>query len=259
MSNLPTERGPDKLSTEFWDGLDVGTIRPPHVTLGQPMTDASRGKPGNWNYSTGNSVPEILSVKLILVKKGRVLFNGNARARCKSDNFHEPSRYVEQPISHSCITCPAKDWQVNPIKQGIAKELNLRANTDLNKPLCTESLSLLLADSDWLPFWGKFMKTQIKVVSQQLLTRIRYNFFKEPHWGVSFDMRTNLVQGAGSKYYSAVFENFKVLSPEEQDKGKALVQMFSKRAEEILSEEHEAMDVKHDAEAPLEASEEIPF
>lgn len=265
MSNIIPKDQETALANEFWDGFDNADLKIPHVSVGQPTTKAEKGKPGHFNYSIGKSVVEVTGVKMILLKKGRVLYAGDGPARCKSDNYYQPSSHIKQPPANDCLMCPLAEWGVNDQKELMRDQLRLKANTDLNKPLCTEGFNILMADENWLPFWFKAQKTQMKVVSEQLLARLRYDFHGKPPYAVSFDMRLRLNEGGGNKYYSCVFENFKAI--EDYSMGANLYRALSKRAEDMLARDHEAMDEAHRAkdvsprtDVPMPSvDEEIPF
>ena len=247
------------LANEFWGEMDSGDFKIPRVSIGQPTTKQAKGKPGHFNYSNGKSIELIENVKLILPKKTRVLYQGNNRARCKSDNFYQPSAYVQDPISNDCLKCPAAQWgDRDRVKVALAEELQVK---DVEKPLCSETYNLLMADGNWMPFWANFQKAQLKIVGEQLFSRLRYDYNHVPPYGVAFDMRLKKIENGMNSYYTVTFDSFRVLDSYEP--GAKLYQALSKRAQEILAQEHENMDRAHDqaaSEPPgFDANEEIPF
>lgn len=231
-----------QVNQDFWGNMETKDFGIPHVSIGQPTTKSKKGKPGFFNYSNGKSVERIDNVKLIVPTKTRVLYQGEGRARCKSDNYYHPSGFVKDPISQNCMTCPASQWgDRDPAKLKIAAELNVK---DVEKPLCTETYNLMMADGNWMPFFAQFQKTQIKVVSEQLFSRIRYDYNRVPPYAVAFDMSLRKVESGNNNYYTVVFDCFRVV--DDYKRGEDLYLAFSKRAHEILAKDHETMDQRHD-------------
>lgn len=250
-----------QINNDFWGGMETKDFGIPHVRIGQPTTKDNKGKSGHFNYSNGKSVEMIESVKLIVPKKTRVLYQGEGRARCKSDNYYHPSGYVKDPISNNCMTCPASQWGENdPTKVALARELGVK---DVNKPLCNETFNLLMADQNWMPFFAQFQKTQLKLVSEQLFSRIRYDYNHVPPYAVAFDMRLKKIQSGMNNYYVVQFDSFRVL--DEYGPGEKLYNSFSSRVQEILARDHETMDTQYDKakdvtpEMGFDPNEEIPF
>lgn len=230
------------LADDFWgsSNLDKSDFAIPRVSIGQPTS--KKGEPGHFNYNNGTSVRFIKGCKLIVPQKTRVLY-GNSASVCKSDNSIEPSSFVREPISKNCMSCYASSWGDDiPEKIELAKKLGVKEG-EWNKPLCTETYNLLLADEKWQPFFIAFQKTQIKVVQEKLFSRLKA--MRVPPYIVSFDLSLAKITGNNQVYYSAVFEEFKEVSKEEQKIGHDLWAAYSKSAQTILSNQHEAMDQEH--------------
>src|SRR5690606_28313908 len=135
------------------------------------------------------------------------------------------------------------------------------------KPMCKETYNLMMVDGENRPFIISFQGTNLKVVSEKLFSRLKYQ--KLPPFHVAFDMklfRTEDRQGNG--YYNVAFENFREASDKELMT--ELYQSYRQRAQAIVSEQHESMDRAHDAEprdvsevshgAPdFDSNEELPF
>lgn len=239
MSNLVD---PNTLAAGFWDGLDATDFAVPRVSIGQPTSD--KGLPGKFNFNNGSHRDDMLECKLIVPSKTRVLYAGRGRSRCASDNYYEPSKRIVNPVSPNCLACPLSQWETNPEKEAMAKELGADSKLDLNKPLCAEVFNLLMADKDWNLFFIGFQKTQLKVVKDKLFSRLKYGFNGEPPFQVAFDMKLKKVSGANKSYYEVEFENFRV-APDKQ-RGAELVAMWKSRAAEVLAHQHEEMDKQHD-------------
>lgn len=259
MSDLvKKETGLQQIQSDFWGEMSSADFKIPRMSIGQPTTKAATGKSGHFNFSSGKSVELLTNVKLILPKKTRVLYAGNNRARCKSDNYYQPSKFVPNPISSNCLTCPAAQWGEDNQKAEIAAEVGAK---DVNKPLCTETYNLFMADEQWMPFWANFQKTQLKIVGEQLFTRLRYEYGHVPPYGVAFNMSLKKIESGMQNYFNVVFSDFRVL--EDYGPGKTLYNMYSQRAQEMLAQEHEQMDKAHDKEKEaipvFDQDEPIPF
>ena len=248
-------------SQDYWGETNLGQsdFAIPRVKIGQPTSD---GEAGKFLFNNGQALDALLGVKLIVPRKTRVLYHGRGRARCKSDDFFKPSSYVVNPVSSNCQTCFASAWDESEEKARLAAEIGAK---DLNKPLCNETYNLLCADMDWNLFFISFQKTQLTIVKEKLFSRLRS--FGKPAFEMMFDMKLVLNQGAGRKWYSVVFDNF--LPANSPEKGRALWAEYSKVAQQILSEQHEAMDKEKDVSEPwptendhapsFNTDEELPF
>jgi hypothetical protein len=243
---------------DFWSAtnLDQSDFAIPRITIGQANT--TKGKPGYFNYNSGSSVEEMKGCKILVPRKTRVLYGKgiNSRSRCKSDNFYNPSKHVEHPISSSCVSCYAAQWGDAPEKVTLAKELG--AN-DVNKPLCAETYNILMADGSWNMFFISFQKTQLKLVQEKLFSRLQSEFAGIPPYAVGFDMKLERIQSAnGNVYYSTVFDNFRTV--DDYDVGEKLWRQYSTRAEDILSTQHEGMDTEKDVTPQgIDYNEEVPY
>jgi hypothetical protein len=247
-------------SQDYWGetNLDKSDFAIPRVRIGQPTSD---GEAGKFLFNNGMAVESLVGIKLIVPRKTRVLYHGRNRARCKSDDFFSPSSFVSNPISSNCMSCPASQWGESDFKAQLASELGVR---EVEKPLCTETYNLLCADLDWNLFFISFQKSQLSIVKEKLFSRLKS--FGKPAFEIQFDMKLVLNQGAGRKWYSVVFDNF--LPASGADKGRVLWAEYSKVAQSILSEQHEAMDKEKDVSPPeytapwpedIDPSENLPF
>jgi hypothetical protein len=223
--------------------MDQKDFTIPRVDLVQPTSKKYDAKLiGSFVFNTGETVPMFKGCKLIVPTKTRVLYAGEGRARCKSDNFYAPSEHVKNPVSSNCLTCPASDWGQNDVKDGIAREVKPR-NYDANKPLCNETYNLLMADESWNLFFIKFQKSQLGLVNKKLFTRLRYNYGKDAPYTVAFDM----VPVKTDTYYVVEFENFRVIPDDQKQIAQDCYMQWSKRAGDVLKTQHEEMDLsKHD-------------
>lgn len=243
------------MANEFWGStnLDRSDFAIPRVSLGQPTSKV--GEPGHFNFNNGESRKEMLKCKLVVPQKTRVLY-GSGASRCKSDNFVEPSPFVSNPVSSSCMTCPASQWgDDDPVKQMLGDELGIDAG-QLYKPLCNETYNLLMADEKWQPFFIGFQKTQLKVVQEKLFSRLQS--LGIPPYMVEFDMTLEKITGDRTVYYSVKFDNFKQCNEEDAEIGRGLYGQYSKRAQEILSKQHEEMDENHRKESVPMPDDEYP-
>lgn len=232
---------------DFWQNtnIDQTDFSIPRCTIGQKSTE--KGKPGMFNFNNGTSVESMPKCTLIVPRKTRVLYGPTtgSPSRCGSDDFYQPAQRYDKPISQNCLSCFAAQWGDDPAKVALAKELNRQ---DPYKPLCSETYNLLLADQNGSPFFISFQKTQLKLVQEKLFSRLRHEFGRIPPYQVNFDMTLEKLTNAnGQTYYSVVFDNFVAT---EDEYGTNLYMMFSKRAGDILAQQHQQMDDDKD---------EVPF
>lgn len=257
MSNLPVD--PREAASDFWgnSNLESKDFAIPRVTIGQATT--SKGEPGKFNFNSGVSLDSMPGCKLIVPTKTRVLYNGDGPARCRSDNSYQPSQSISAPISDNCLTCFAAQWGTDdPAKIALADELRVQEG-QRNKPLCAETYNLLMADKDWNLFFIAFQKSQLKIVSEKLFSRIKSMGL--PGYMVSFDMDLQRITGGGKTYYSVVFDNFQETDDET---GKEIYAQWSRRAQDELAKQHDTMDrekvVTPTDESPMpDYDEEVPF
>lgn len=238
MSNLPVD--PRTLAAEFWKDMGAEDFSTPRISLAQ-WTSKESSSAGKFVSNTGNVFDFLPSCKLIVPTKTRVLFSGDNRSRCASDNFYSPASRIKDPVSANCLTCAVGQWGESPLKDQLAKETKPK-NYNPNKPLCNETYQLLIADRDWNLFFIKFQKTQLKVVSEGLFTRIRHSFNSVAPYEVQFDINPVEV----GTYFNVSFDNFKIVDEAERGKGAELYLGWSKKASDVLAKQHEEMDLAHD-------------
>jgi len=235
---------PRALAQDFWGNLSSEDFSAPIVSIGQGT--GTKGLPGNFIFNSGDEKPELLNCKLIYVKKGRVLYSSKSRSLCGSDDFYKPADRHENKMSIDCATCPLKDWGANETKETIKKQHGLTLVKDLEKPMCHETYNLLMADENCHPFFISFQKSQLKVVSEKLLSRLRMSFGSHAPFLVSFDMSLFKKQGSGVSYYTTVFENFKPLeNAEEIDKMTTMYRAWASKAADVLARQYEESDAEY--------------
>lgn len=254
MDNLPAK--PEDVANSFWDNMSTSDFAIPRVKLDQ------KKNLGKFVFNTGGVVNQFDSAKLIVPTKTRVLYSGNAAARCSSDNFYVPSTRIKNPCSTSCLSCPLAQWGENDMKYAIAQEIGEDV-ADFNKPMCAETYCLLMADKENKLFFVSFQKTQLKIVQEKLFSRLRYEFGKLPPFHVAFDMSSFITKTGKTEYANVSFDNFKPVD----DKDKALLtdlySSWKTNAQTILAKQHEQMDTEHIKQAqaapPEMSDDEIPF
>jgi hypothetical protein len=230
---------------EFWGNLEPAKdFAIPRVDIGQPT---SKGEAGHFNFNNGRSDKVLKACKLLAPTKTRVLYSGDNASRCSSDDYYSPSQRVKDPISSNCMSCYASDWGEDHEKVMLAKEIGKQGS--INPPLCKETYNILMLDEENAPFFIKFQGTQLKVVSQKLFSMLQFNFGNVLPYLVEFDMRLDLIQGSGKKYFSTVFENFKQVGETDVDEVTKKWENFKSVAMSILAKQHEDMDAEaRDAE-----------
>lgn len=249
MSNLVSKNGGAMVAADFWGNMDTSDFSIPHVKIGQPMS--KKGKAGEYNFSNGATLPVIKGVSLLVPMKTRVLYGKglNDKARCSSDNYHTPATRILEPISPSCLNCFAKEWgDEDPRKVSLARELERKGN--IKSPLCKDTYNPMLVTEDGKPFFIQFQGLALKVVSEQLLSRLRYDFARVPPFLVAFDMGLTQAKDTEYKVYIPTFENFRVLDGEAAEKMQNLWSAYSESAASRLAEAHAQMDADKD---------EVPF
>jgi hypothetical protein len=244
MSNLVD---PKTIAATFWDTMEVKDFTVPRVELGQNVGKiGSGGKAGKFVFNTGEVRDSMLECKLLVPTKTRVLY-GAGSARCASDNFFNPSDRIQNPVSANCLTCPVAQWGEDPLKDKVAEETKPK-NYNPKKPLCNETYNLLMADKDWNLFFIKFQKTQLKIVSEKLFTRLRYNFGANPPYEVAFDLKSVPVDDT---YFNIEFDNFRVIPDEQKTVAQDAYMSWSSRAKDVLAKQHKEMDESHDEPIPF--------
>lgn len=268
MSNIVD---PKTLAKDFWEDMDATDFKIDRVIVGQKSSKNPSYVKGEFNFMSGSSTPIVKECKLVVPTKGRVLYGGpKGKALCGSDNFMDPSPRFETPVSSSCMECPLKDWDFNEDKSHWAKRLDTPHKPDLEKPLCQESYTMLMATSDWSPFFMSFQKSQIQLIKKQLLSVLRTKWMGTAPFHVAFDMG---LKDEGN-WYSVTFSNFREASSPEM--GTAMYQEWKARAAGAAAKQYEDMDKAKEtsgeatkaSEPPLpgegdaphwDSDEEIPF
>lgn len=238
---------PRAMASGFWDSLSAEDFSAPIVSIGQGT--GSKGLPGHFIFNNGKpEVPSLLNCKLLHVKKGRVLYSNKSRSLCGSDDFYKPASRHKDKMSDDCMMCLLKDWGSNLKKEDIKKRFGLDMVKDLEKPMCHETYNLLMADENCNPFFISFQKSQLKIVSEKLLSRIKMNFGGCLPFLVAYDMSLVKKQGPGVSYYIVVFENFRPVDPESEE-AKTMTAMYSawsSKASDVLAREYADSDDEYE-------------
>lgn len=251
MSNITTT-GVD----DFWGGMGSEDFAIPLVHIGQP-TSQKKGKIGHFNYNNGASYESLGGCTLISPQKTRVLYAGlQGKARCSSDNFHNPSSRIANPVSANCLNCYASQWGEDPLKMKLASEIGLKV-ANSNAPLCKETYNLLMADGNGKLFFIAFQSTALKEVKEKLFSRLKFDFGGNSPYAVHFDMALEEIKDKNGKYYLPIFNNFEVWDPERIAHNKNLYLGYSGgKATQVLASAHEHMDDEWDKKTN---DDEIPF
>lgn len=243
--------------TDFWQGFSTDDFSTPRVTIG--MGSPKKGKLGHFNFSTGESFPELKGVTLLGRTNGYILFGGlgNVPARCASDDGINPSPRIQNPITHpdqgGCVTCFAKEWGSDARKIEIQTSLGLMHPGD--KPICQQSISMILADQDAMPFILSVKTHNVRIVKQFLFTNLRMKSIahKTPPFGIAFDLTLRPIAGNGNRYEVSV-SNWLTLDEEAIKLRSNLYDMFGRSAQALVAAEHAEMD---QANSQLESD--LPF
>lgn len=239
MSNDLVKRESNVPATDDgWGNMDRSDFKIPMVKIAQPTS--KKGTPGYFVYNNGKEVQVFENCKLIVPSKRRVLFGETyeSASRCGSDNFHYPSANIKDPVSDVCGSCPAAQWgDSDEVKLDWHKKLKRKPGTE-KQPLCAEVYLLLMGDENNSPFFISFMKTQLKIVSEKLLSRIRQEYPGSRPYEVSFSMGLERTDA----YYSVDFDDFKLL--DDYSIPEKLYQAYSKTANDIATKEFDAMDAE---------------
>ena len=252
----------------FWDDFGAKDFEPPLVSIGQPSS--AKKVAGEFNFNTGKHTPVLKHVKLLVPRKGRVLFSDN-KAACASDNSHVPSARIQNPVSPSCEGCFAAQWgDSDPRKSALYRKLGLSFGEE--KPLCAETYNLIMVDENMSPFIISFYKAQLEPVKKKLFSKLRFEFGHVEPWQVAFDMSLEKGTGKGN-YYVVRFDHFMVVDEDEKERLEVLYRSMSSRANNIIGEQFEKADEEarsqeassqappwKDEETPqFSADDEIPF
>jgi hypothetical protein len=235
---------PKTMAQNFWSHLSAEDFSAPIVSIGQGT--GNKGLPGHFIFNSGDQKPELKNCKLIHVKKGRVLYSSKSRSLCGSDDFYRPAARHENKMSVDCNSCQLKEWGANDIKESVKKRHGLDMVKDLEKPMCHETYNLLMADENCNPFFISFAKTQLKVVSEKLLSRLRMGFGSYAPFLVAYDMSLVKQQGNGVSYYSVAFNNFRPVEGKEAADVTALYQAWASKAAEVLARQYQESDLAHE-------------
>ncbi len=232
---------PRTLAAGFWNSLTADDFSAPVVSIGQGT--GTKGLPGNFIFNSGDQKPVLLNCKLLHAKKGRVLYSAKSASLCGSDDFYVPAARHKDKMSEQCMTCPLQQWGDNELKQQVKKNFGLSMVNNLEKPMCNETYNLLMADENCNPFFISFSKTQLKVVSEKLLSRLRMGFGQYAPFLVAFDMSLVKKTGPGMSYYTTVFDNFRpIVDGGEAARVTDLYQGWANKAADVLARQYEEMD-----------------
>lgn len=256
MSNI-IQKPSGAVTLHGHENLDASDYRPPKVTIGQP-TSKTEGAAGKFVFSTGEMREQLLEVVPILATKTRVLYAkdyGKKAARCSSDNFFSPADRIQDPVCGQCaervgnkteVVCPAAKWgDKHEDKAEVARKLGMPNSF---KPLCAESVNILLIDKDGLlPYWLTLQKTQIEVAQKQLFTA--YMMRGLPFYAASIDIKLQKISNSNGTWFQVWFSNINKL--ENHEKFEGIYRMFSGRAEKDLAELHREADEANSEEAPF--------
>lgn len=271
MSNLTVR--PEGQTTAAQIKSDWGEFAETKVSIrcdvGQPTSRGGK-KIGLFNFSsTFEPVAELRDVVLLYPGKNRVLFGKemDGPRRCGSDNYHQPSSLIRDPISRSCGDCFASKWdsamtdQEMSLKRALEKELNRKEGV---APVCTETINLIVWDHRKVPFSLKFQKTQLKIVQDSLISFLKFSG-RRP-FETKFDIGLKEHENRSGKWFEYVFHNFTPLSSEESNEARFYFEAFKLRGEEALAQQHAEMDAEkevgyeRDPVAPsFDDTEQIPF
>lgn len=233
--------------------------------VGQPLSKKLEKGKFNFKGIDWQPVESLTDVVFLKAQMNRVLFGAtfDSPAMCRSDNFHQPSPSIAAPVCDSCGACPLGKWdnQLDDNAKGVKRryEQLLGKKKSSPAPLCNETINVIVADKRLIPFVLKFQKTQLKIVTDQLINKLRFNNKGKRAWETMFDV--TLVDK--DSYYEYRFENFR--DNPDSELYKELYETVSVIAEQALAAQHAQMDQEKVAE-PVEAKtpsfdadEEIPF
>lgn len=243
-------------------------ISPIVCRVGQP-TSRGGAKIGMFNYQNKpdwEPSDKIEHVVLLKAVRTRVLYGPTfeSPARCGSDNFNFPSSRIKNPISNSCNHCPASQWVESLDNMGydVREQLiaELKPKKTGNAPLCATTYNLIVVDKRMFPFVLQAQRTQIKNVDNNLINRLRFS--GQRIFAQAFDISLRKMETADGSWYEYSFDNFR--QTENVDEYQKFHSMFKTSGEQVLAEQHAAMDAEKLAAQPQGANsewqdEEIPF
>lgn len=231
----------------FWEDFDTEDFTMPRVTIG--MGSPTKGKVGHFNSSTGESFSELSNVSLLGRTPGFVLYGGLGAvpARCASNDGINPHSGIENPVTApedgGCSACYANKWGPDARKDALRDQAHLTRGGD--KPICNQTLSLLLAGSDGMPFVLLTKTHNVKVVREFLFTglRMRAAAHRLEPYGMAFDLRLLALSGLGNRY-QLVVENWQRVLGDRLQANRGLYEAFGPKAQMIVSHQHKALDDK---------------
>ena len=237
------------MAMDDWGNLTERDFAIPTVSVGQGQS--RNGKPGFFNFSTGESVEKMEGVVLLQPVKKRKLFGelGSDKLLCWSDDYVNPSVKVENPVSKNCITCPLGKWGNNcgsddaAVREPYIKKLN----KDANNPICDDIMSLLMMTKDGVPFYLQLRGKNFTVAKNELLTQLRVLGAKSPYQQ-TFDM--SIKQAGDTKkgvVYVVVFSNFSWTDKVLIEQAISLKTQVGQMVTDRQLESHSAPQLTHEA------------
>lgn len=268
MSNLPAQYDMD-----MFGNLDQTDFVTPRCTIGQPT---GKGTPGKFNFNNGATYDKLSGVVMLVPSKRRFLGAKDNKVACASDNFYDPSARIQSPICGQCaeldfitkkpvLSCFAAAWGEDPAKDNLAKKLGV--NLPGKKPLCQETYELLLWSEETGPFTATFSKTQINIISEKWLSRLRIS--RRPIYASSIDLNLDKM-ASPAVYYSLRLDNFKEVTGDLLAELKNTYEVFKPKADKIVTDTYEKMAEEKKEQDPFrlptpdytpafDSNDEIPF
>ena len=267
LTTRPTAELQSEIDSD-WGDLPK-KMTPVICRIGQ-ATSRGKVKIGAFNYQDRpdwEPTEKIEHAVLLKVVRTRVLYGKTfeSPARCGSDDFNKPSQRIKNPVSSSCHLCPASQWVENldydgaDVRDALINELTPKKVT--NAPLCTTTYNLIVVDKRMFPFVLQAQRTQIKNVDINLINRLRFS--GQRIFAQAFDLGLRKIENSDGTWYEYTFENFR--PSENVEEFQRFHSMFKTSGEQVLAEQHAAMDAeklaaeKQGANQTWDDSEEIPF
>lgn len=247
MTNELVERRRD-LSDPQSDWGDLAPTRDRLITcrVGQPTSRKKGTQIGKFNYSNEwEPSDKIEGATVVLAHRTRVLYGKTFESprRCGSDNYHQPSSFIKDPIWDRCADCIASKWPDGLTPVGIQERNKLIAELDAKNtggPLCSDTINLVLVDSRKIPFVITAQKTQISKVKNELINKLSWSGKRK--YQLKFDVTLVEKTTNKGKWYEYEFSNFRDVDNEQELLG--FVKLFEMSGETALANEHNAMDME---------------
>lgn len=210
----------------------------PRVTIG--MGAPAKLKVGYFNFSTGQTLKEIISVSLLGQNQGFVLYGGigTVRPRCFSSTGINPSAVIKNPITPphkgGCTACFANKWGQDYLKDILNESRGFQANGD--KPLCDRTLDLLLASADGVPFVLRTKSHNVPIVKEFFCHMQDALAAKQlPVYSMSFDLRLTPMDEMQRRYKLAFGGIRRIESAERLRENCKLYKIFGGHTREMVS------------------------